>query len=146
MSVSNFVLGQVNKREPLVSVHSQTGWQVLWFCFFNDTATTEIYTLSLHDALPIWVECGGASRGQSHYAAPPSPWTLVDKISEHDPRGDRKSTRLNSSHPSRSRMPSSACKKKNHTPIVPEKTCSPIFYIIKYSGVVNDAIAMNNSV
>ena len=24
--------------------------------FFNDTATTEIYTLSLHDALPIWVE------------------------------------------------------------------------------------------
>src|SRR3712207_6882797 len=26
------------------------------FFFFNDTATTEIYTLSLHDALPIWVE------------------------------------------------------------------------------------------
>src|SRR5437667_8563454 len=26
---------------------------LLWFCFFNDTATTEIYTLSLHDALPI---------------------------------------------------------------------------------------------
>src|SRR3982750_1600504 len=26
-----------------------------FFCFFNDTATTEIYTLSLHDALPIWV-------------------------------------------------------------------------------------------
>src|SRR5215510_16316068 len=25
----------------------------LWFFFFNDTATTEIYTLSLHDALPI---------------------------------------------------------------------------------------------
>src|SRR3712207_8272573 len=25
------------------------------FFFFNDTATTEIYTLSLHDALPIWV-------------------------------------------------------------------------------------------
>ena len=28
--------------------------------FFNDTATTEIYTLSLHDALPIWVEVGVA--------------------------------------------------------------------------------------
>src|SRR3712207_8764296 len=27
-------------------------------CFFNDTATTEIYTLSLHDALPIWVGRG----------------------------------------------------------------------------------------
>src|SRR2546422_9852958 len=26
------------------------------FFFFNDTATTEIYTLSLHDALPIWIE------------------------------------------------------------------------------------------
>src|SRR5947208_6261798 len=28
----------------------------LWFFFFNDTATTEIYTLSLHDALPILVD------------------------------------------------------------------------------------------
>src|ERR1039457_151248 len=28
---------------------------VLFFFFFNDTATTEIYTLSLHDALPIWI-------------------------------------------------------------------------------------------
>src|SRR2546422_4890457 len=27
---------------------------ILFFFFFNDTATTEIYTLSLHDALPIW--------------------------------------------------------------------------------------------
>src|SRR2546430_6911941 len=27
-----------------------------WFFFFNDTATTEIYTLSLHDALPIWAD------------------------------------------------------------------------------------------
>src|ERR1022692_3171142 len=28
----------------------------VFFFFFNDTATTEIYTLSLHDALPIWIE------------------------------------------------------------------------------------------
>src|SRR5258708_29653689 len=28
----------------------------IFFFFFNDTATTEIYTLSLHDALPIWFE------------------------------------------------------------------------------------------
>src|SRR3712207_8643064 len=27
----------------------------MYFFFFNDTATTEIYTLSLHDALPIWI-------------------------------------------------------------------------------------------
>ena len=30
---------------------------VFYFFFFNDTATTEIYTLSLHDALPIWFQC-----------------------------------------------------------------------------------------
>src|SRR2546430_7586368 len=30
-------------------------WHTLFFFFFNDTATTEIYTLSLHDALPICV-------------------------------------------------------------------------------------------
>src|SRR3712207_7157744 len=32
------------------------------FFFFNDTATTEIYTLSLHDALPIW--CAGRPAGR----------------------------------------------------------------------------------
>src|SRR2546430_12860209 len=32
-----------------MSIH----WQFFFFFFFNDTATTEIYTLSLHDALPI---------------------------------------------------------------------------------------------
>src|SRR2546421_11962712 len=31
---------------------------VFFFFFFNDTATTEIYTLSLHDALPIWKQAG----------------------------------------------------------------------------------------
>src|SRR2546427_11391781 len=31
---------------------------ILIFFFFNDTATTEIYTLSLHDALPIWAWAG----------------------------------------------------------------------------------------
>src|SRR6266571_4098047 len=33
---------------------------IIFFFFFNDTATTEIYTLSLHDALPILVEPAGA--------------------------------------------------------------------------------------
>src|SRR2546430_8145554 len=32
---------------------------ISFFFFFNDTATTEIYTLSLHDALPIWRRCIG---------------------------------------------------------------------------------------
>src|SRR6266513_4021311 len=34
-------------------IHHSTTRQSLFFFFFNDTATTEIYTLSLHDALPI---------------------------------------------------------------------------------------------
>src|SRR5256885_10965695 len=55
------------------------------FFFFNDTATTEIYTLSLHDALPI---CG--DHAEQHV------------VHAHEGRdghqADRKSTRLNSSH------------------------------------------------
>src|SRR3712207_8113908 len=35
---------------------------LLLFFFFNDTATTEIYTLSLHDALPIWALAQGGER------------------------------------------------------------------------------------
>src|SRR3712207_7267613 len=39
------------------------------FCFFNDTATTEIYTLSLHDALPIWAP--RVLPGPTRASAPP---------------------------------------------------------------------------
>src|SRR2546427_12068233 len=69
-----------------------------FFFFFNDTATTEIYTLSLHDALPIYLR-RGVSRGLPDRAEP------LDR--QHLPvrarlrilrRPDRKSTRLNSSH------------------------------------------------
>src|SRR6267142_1655309 len=55
--------------------------------FFNDTATTEIYTLSLHDALPI-------SRPRYYDAGVP----LEDRWLFPGRRRDRKSTRLNSSH------------------------------------------------
>src|SRR5438034_9690039 len=61
---------------------------MLFFFFFNDTATTEIYTLSLHDALPI--SPVGRRADQPAISAPPS-------ALEDGPR-DRKSTRLNSSH------------------------------------------------
>src|SRR6266567_9520221 len=40
-------------------------YSVFFFFFFNDTATTEIYTLSLHDALPIWCTTPGALRRSS---------------------------------------------------------------------------------
>src|SRR5947208_16874212 len=83
----------------LVSPHSLFLFSMLFF-FFNDTATTEIYTLSLHDALPI-------------SPAAPAPPDLAP-VGGHRPAGprpgggrrppagvggrDRKSTRLNSSH------------------------------------------------
>src|SRR6056300_1278474 len=81
---------------------------LLFFFFFNDTATTEIYTnlntLSLHDALPI------SSELQSHSEISYAVFCLKKKN-----RRDRKSTRLNSSHIQKSRMPSSARKKKKTT-------------------------------
>src|SRR5215510_12756661 len=62
------------------------------FFFFNDTATTEIYTLSLHDALPALLELpsGPSSHARTSSASP------TVRISSS--RADRKSTRLNSSH------------------------------------------------
>src|SRR5262245_62477309 len=59
------------------------------FFFFNDTATTEIYTLSLHDALPICQQM--KDRGDS-------PEVLGDIYGDLINAADRKSTRLNSSH------------------------------------------------
>src|SRR5256885_8019708 len=73
-----------------------------FFFFFNDTATTEIYTLSLHDALPISRRSGRADR---RLAPAPSEPTLgqdsqcIASLAEaREARRDRKSTRLNSSH------------------------------------------------
>src|SRR3712207_7319966 len=91
-------------------------WSVAFWCsafissvtvfFFNDTATTEIYTLSLHDALPI---CGpgaragprpsgcrrtiGGSGGLPRHRSCKPP-----HLRPTTPGSDRKSTRLNSSH------------------------------------------------
>src|SRR2546430_13621233 len=68
------------------------------FFFFNDTATTEIYTLSLHDALPIF---HAIQNRCPHEGGALSGGTLDggDVICPlHGYRLDRKSTRLNSSH------------------------------------------------
>src|SRR6266487_5918282 len=65
------------------------------FFFFNDTATTEIYTLSLHDALPI----PPRSRGDPDPAATSRSPAVRGPRPGAPPR-HRKSTRLNSSHPS----------------------------------------------
>src|SRR3712207_7640231 len=86
------------------------------FFFFNDTATTEIYTLSLHDALPIY-------RPRPHgQGFPDVPDQLLAPFVHADPRHrrviglvveDRKSTRLNSSHANISYAV--FCLKKNKT-------------------------------
>src|SRR2546430_11425997 len=59
--------------------------------FFNDTATTEIYTLSLHDALPICTTI--ATPMSAPGWAPAGPQAALGRT-----RPDRKSTRLNSCH------------------------------------------------
>src|SRR2546430_13400330 len=72
------------------------------FFFFNDTATTEIYTLSLHDALPISAPSrtsGSISRPVRYGMARLIEAEIAAAREAH--RGqqtDRKSTRLNSSH------------------------------------------------
>src|SRR3712207_6956913 len=95
------------------------------FFFFNDTATTEIYTLSLHDALPIW-PAGRAARGarprrdrggRGPTGGRPQPLRrrdgrLISRGPRPSPR-DRKSTRLNSSHANISYAVFCLKKKKN---------------------------------
>src|SRR2546430_10866811 len=73
--------------------------------FFNDTATTEIYTLSLHDALPIWLTCTSPCMpGMPRWSGWPSGKPLMPRrvvitgIPVFSASADRKSTRLNSSH------------------------------------------------
>src|SRR3712207_9204799 len=100
-------------------------YEATTFFFFNDTATTEIYTLSLHDALPIFelvvdtpsvgqtaasklledgaTEAAARLASPLHRAGPTYPPTL-----------DRKSTRLNSSHANISYAVFCLKKKKHH--------------------------------
>src|SRR2546429_6064275 len=114
---------------------------VIFFFFFNDTATTEIYTLSLHDALPIYSryflgsgkaeELRGIARAQQadvilvDHALSPSQERNLERLTERrvlDPnspildifahRADRKSTRPHSSHPHTSHSLVSFSKKK----------------------------------
>src|SRR2546430_13439759 len=69
-----------------------------YFFFFNDTATTEIYTLSLHDALPISPDrARPALRTGASRRAPAQAWP-ASGVAASRCGSDRKSTRLNSSH------------------------------------------------
>src|SRR2546430_8860291 len=98
-----------------------------FFFFFNDTATTEIYTLSLHDALPILLAGGQSavsatveaqikSRGiQVYRVAGADRADTAAKGAELARSQDRKSTRLNSSHSQISYAVFCLKKKKNNT-------------------------------
>src|SRR2546427_5077153 len=67
-----------------------------FFFFFNDTATTEIYTLSLHDALPIWFANFLRNKKITRFGS--AELFFRPPTSSFEQRVDRKSTRLNSSH------------------------------------------------
>src|SRR3712207_9378415 len=93
------------------------------FFFFNDTATTEIYTLSLHDALPISRRKGPGFHAGGFQQARPFVGKEGRGLSADDgarpakggaaPPRDRKSTRLNSSHANISYAVFCLKKKKN---------------------------------
>src|SRR2546430_12610047 len=107
------------------------------FFFFNDTATTEIYTLSLHDALPICRDRGRRRRAAGRRDHPAGaglhagPARRVRRL----PR-DRKSTRLNSSHSQISYAVFCLKKKNNIT------TPQPIRPLYTHSAL--DAISQNS--
>src|SRR3712207_8193475 len=100
--------------------------RVVPFLFFNDTATTEIYTLSLHDALPISPGTSSSAATEGATQVPRSAASTgtrsTGRRGEPSGRGrsptqptDRKSTRLNSSHANIS-YAVFCLKKKSHTP------------------------------
>src|SRR2546426_11508539 len=77
---------------------------IFLFFFFNDTATTEIYTLSLHDALPIYATARARMHLLHRRNREPARRRRIRGLRQREvrPAGarseDRKSTRLNSSH------------------------------------------------
>src|SRR6266568_6661037 len=76
-------------------VRSYVALFYFFFFFFNDTATTEIYTLSLHDALPISRPVFGGHRRVDRLER-----AKLGRRARSFVARDRKSTRLNSSHSS----------------------------------------------
>src|SRR5439155_24011596 len=91
-----------------ISCYTRSAHTHLIFFFFNDTATTEIYTLSLHDALPISISalsCHGnplhpdPARAKHDQDVNKQSILLAEKLGVPVVIDlDRKSTRLNSSH------------------------------------------------
>src|SRR5207249_6328875 len=91
--------------------------------FFHDTATTEPYTLSLHDALPIFVDLG--SPAVNHVARADFVQQILGVVGVR--RIDRKSTRLNSSHVSTS-YAVFCLKKKNQLHFSCTSNCTKVYH------------------
>src|SRR2546430_7714146 len=97
---------------------------VFCFFFFNDTATTEIYTLSLHDALPIYGQCSTA-------AGAGGTWSVAK--GEGDGGDSQHSTFRSEEHTSELQSQSNlVCrllleKKKNQ-----QRPCSPGAHVIRH--------------
>src|SRR2546430_6110504 len=99
---------------------------MLIFFFFNDTATTEIYTLSLHDALPIFFSRQAGCRLRKASRRRPFPASFAARVLRSRRAGDRKSTRLNSSHSQISYAVFCLKKKKIFSSHI--YTCVPLFF------------------
>src|SRR5690606_41505081 len=67
---------------PVALLRTNHSFNYPCYFFFNDTATTEIYTLSLHDALPIWWCCWARRVVGARIAACLPAWTALKVRSE----------------------------------------------------------------
>src|SRR2546429_5435389 len=104
-----------------------------FFFFFNDTATTEIYTLSLHDALPIFRTAGEMDhRAAAYYKGGLLCQSAPINRDAAVARRDRKSTRLNSSHGYISYAVFCLKKKTKHR----YRCASPLTSVLEYDSVV----------
>src|SRR5690242_21509473 len=106
------------------------------FFLFTDTTTSELYTLSLHDALPISrvrATTDGVEAGRRQRRPEGVGRAVAARVEETEPARvldlDRKSTRLNSSHMSIS-YAVFCLKKKKHIPTSTNKTTNEIITII----------------
>src|SRR3712207_8895087 len=103
---------------------------VLCVFFFNDTATTEIYTLSLHDALPIypadfayqWIDITGLPGGTYTFRTTIDPYDQFREVSETNNRSEEHTSELQSRQYLVCRL---LLEKKKNTD---EHTTSPPYY------------------
>src|SRR5947199_4423813 len=118
MLLSSFTLSRLTYLVPL-------------FFFFNDPAPPEIYTLSLHDALPIYFDYA------SHVSGPDAAFSTLARTDQAiDALLDRKSTRLNSSHLGISYAVFCLKKKNTTTQSLTTSTASQTNYSISRSTIL----------